>query len=307
MEAKTLIALAASVLALAIGGVLIVYVLRGRNRPDLRSMMDSYAAGNTAEVRKRLQEDKSGDVYEKIKAETRKKGGGKKKDFTVDERLFQAGMFSSNDRLEYQRWRLYSMIFAPLTSMLAFGYFGGGLLGLVGLVMGVLIALQIPISILDRKIAKRADDIMFYLPLVIEQISIGVSSSLDIGPCISRVILMADERDSHNAVTELLRHAQNYIKSGVSFEDAMSETGKASGHTELKHAFMFLAQVARHGGEISRQLQELADSVSTQRQTHIEGKIKRLEIVATGPVGLVFMGFMVALLTGFGLQLKNAF
>src|SRR5690606_32288561 len=131
------------------------------------------------------------------------------------------------------------------------------------------------------------------LPLVIEQVAIGVSSSLDIGPCLSRIVSMADERDSHNIVTELIRHAQFHVKSGVSLEEAINEIGKRSGHTELKHAFMSLAQVAKHGGEITKQLQELADSVASQRETQIEAKIKKLELEATAPVALVFFGFLI--------------
>jgi len=142
---------------------------------------------------------------------------------------------------------------------------------------------------------------------VIEQVAIGVSSSLDIGPCLSRIVQMADERDSHNAVTELIRHAQYHVKSGVSMEEALIDVGKKSGSTELKHAFMSLSQVAKHGGEITRQLQELADSVASQRETSIDSKIKTLELQATAPVALVFMGFMVILLVGFGIQIKEAF
>ncbi|MCB0338657.1 MAG: type II secretion system F family protein, partial [Bdellovibrionales bacterium] len=105
---------------------------------------------------------------------------------------------------------------------------------------------------------------------------------------------------------ELLRYSHNYMRSGVSFEDSMVETGKAAGHTELKHAFMYLAQVAKHGGEITRQLQELADSVTAQRQAQIEGRINKLELKATGPVAMVFFGFMLILFTSFGVQLKGA-
>ena len=148
---------------------------------------------------------------------------------------------------------------------------------------------------------------MYYLPLVIEQIAIGVSSSLDIGPCIQRVVTMADERDSHNAVTELIRVCQYYVRSGISLEDALNEVAKLSGHTELKHCFMSLAQVTKHGGEITRQLQELADAVSSQRETRIEGKIKQLELVATGPVALVFMAYLMILIVGFGIQVLKAF
>jgi pilus assembly protein TadC len=107
-------------------------------------------------------------------------------------------------------------------------------------------------------------------------------------------------------VTELIRHAQFHVKSGVSLEDAMTEVGRLSGHTELKHAFMSLAQVAKHGGEITRQLQELADAVAMQRETKIEAKIKKLELEATGPVALVFCGFLIILLIGFGVQIQNA-
>jgi len=177
----------------------------------------------------------------------------------------------------------------------------------VGVVLGVLLGLQAPTSVLDRKTKARSEEIMFFLPLVIEQIAIGVSSSLDVGPCLQKVVQMADERDTHNVVTELIRLAQFYVKSGASLEEAMTEVGRLSGHTELKHAFMSLSQVAKHGGEITRQLQELADAVSMQRETRIEERIKKLELEATGPVALVFVGFMVILLVGFGLQIQGAF
>ena len=71
------------------------------------------------------------------------------------------------------------------------------LVGIAGVIGGYLA----PSMWLDRTTRKREDEIMYFLPLVIEQISIGVSSSLDVGPCISNIIVMSDERDSHNAVT----------------------------------------------------------------------------------------------------------
>jgi len=100
---------------------------------------------------------------------------------------------------------------------------------------------------------------------------------------------------------------QYHVKSGTTMEEALKEMGRLSGSNELKHAFVSLSQVAKHGGEISRQLQELADAVSSQRETQIEAKIKKLELEATGPVALVFAGFMGILLIGFGLQIQGAF
>lgn len=307
MEGRVLIGLVALILALVSGGVFVYYLLAPKRYANMRNLMGSPGAGlgTPSEERARLQADTTGKEFERLKAETKKKATKKVKP-TLEEKYFHAGIFSDKDKREFQRLRLL----IPFVTVPALG-FGLGSVGfdyaIMGVVMGVLLGLQMPFSILDRKIKLRSEDILFYLPLVIEQISIGVSSSLDIGPCLQRVVAMADERDSHNVVTELLRHAQYYVKSGVSLEDSLLEVGRLSGHTELKHAFMSLSQVAKHGGEITRQLQELADAVAAQRETKIEAKIKKLELEATGPVALVFCGFLVILLIGFGIQIKGAF
>ena len=75
----------------------------------------------------------------------------------------------------------------------------------------------------------------------------------------------------------------------------------------MKHAFMSLAQVARHGGDISSQLQELADAVSKQRETMIEEQIKKLEVKASMPVALVFGGFMISLIGALFIRMMDAF
>ena len=220
---------------------------------------------------------------------------------SLNDQLFHAGIFAESDRSRFLLWR--RLVFILATGL-------GALLGslvsqsfmVIGAGVGILVGLQIPRSFLQRSIEQRGEEIMFYLPLVIEQLVIGVSSSLDIGPCIRWIVSMADERDSHNPVTELLRYAQQYTKSGVSLEDALLEVGNLAGHTELNHVFMSLSQVTKHGGEITRQLQELANAVAAQREARIEGKIRKLELAATGPVALVFVSFMAIFMAGLGSQ-----
>jgi pilus assembly protein TadC len=175
------------------------------------------------------------------------------------------------------------------------------------MLLGAALGLQLPITYLNRVIEHRNEDIMYYLPLVVDQIVIGVSASLDIAPCIKNVVALAEERDAHNAVTELLRYVEQYVKSGASLEEALTEVGSLSGQTELKHTFMSLSQVAKHGGEISRQLQELATAVALQRETKVEARIKKLELEATGPVGLVFLSFLGVLLVGIATQVMEVF
>lgn len=221
-----------------------------------------------------------------------------------EERYFRAGMFSQHEKRNFDRLSyLVPAVVTPVLALPSYALDPG--LGLFGLAIGLLIGLKLPGSILERKIAVRNADISFYLPLVIEQVAIGVSGSLDVGPCLQRIAAMADERDSHNVVTELVRFVQHYVKSGVPLEEALIEVGTKSGHTELKHTFLALSQVAKHGGEVSRQLQELASAVALQRETKVEAKIKRLELEATGPVGLVFLGFITIVMMGFFLQLRH--
>jgi Flp pilus assembly protein TadB len=307
---KQLIILIAGLVAGAsLLGMLYIAWFARRGSGMQRMMGSAYLKdfGTPAEVRERLMQDATGEEYERLKKMQKKEFKARKDSLSTDEKYYRAGIFSSKERREYERLRvLIPAITTPLIAFLAFFALGGDF-ALYGLVFGLGVGLQLPRSILDRKMLRRADDILFYLPLVIEQIAIGVSSSLDVGPCLQRVVAMADERDSHNVVTELIRHAQFHVKSGVSLEEALTEVGTRSGHTELKHSFVALAQVAKHGGEISKQLQELANAVSSQRETKIDAKIRKLELEATGPVALVFLGFIVILLIGFFTQVKKGF
>ena len=262
-------------------------------RQASRSMPTDQAVGGEAEFMRAKQ------TLAKRKKTTKKK-------ITIEEQFFQAGIVTPKQIKKFKNLQLY----APIIGMGVLGYGGfmvSGMFAAVGLIFGGLVGLQLPKSILERKIAARGEDIMFFLPLVIEQIAIGVSSSLDIGPCLQKVVSMAEERDSHNVVTEFLRLVVTLSKSGFSLEDALLDVGQKSGHLELNQTFGALAQVVRHGGEITKQLQEMADAVSTQRETKIEAKIKKLELEATGPVALVFMGFLLILLTCIGMQMIKAF
>ncbi|MCI5065447.1 type II secretion system F family protein [bacterium] len=309
MSPQFIVGILAGVLALGSLGVVAYLFLVPRENEAVRNLMkqgdDDSGMNRRTGSRRAGAGPMSDEEFKNIKQQT-KKNAGKKKPLTLEEKLFQAGIMDEDDRVDFDRLRLFApMVALPIGAIL--GSYGGASFILIGAILGFLIGFQVPFSVLDRKIKARHEEILYYLPLVIEQIAIGVSSSLDIGPCISRVVQMADERDSHNVVTEMLRFAQYHVKSGVSLDDALTEIGVRSGHTELKHSFMSLAQVARHGGEITRQLQELADAVSNQRETKIEAKIKKLELEATGPVALVFLGFLVILLIGFGVQIRAAF
>jgi Flp pilus assembly protein TadB len=223
------------------------------------------------------------------------------------ERLFfQAGYFSEQDREDFYR----GCRWAPL----AFG-FGGLIISLntvglegVGLMLPPLCAVfGTRYGQLRLESEKKSNDIetLFYLPIVIEQLVIGVSSALDIGPCIKRVLEMAADRDRQNPVILLLEQAMIRVRAGQSLDEALVEVGELRGLQELSLAFNAIGQSSRHGGEVARQLQELSDGIIVQREAQVEGMIKALEVKATLPVALAFIGFLALLFTGVACSLAG--
>ena len=248
--------------------------------------------GNISGTKEYLRNDPTGKKYESFKKQQRvnvKKSKKKKKKDEVS--LYSmAGMYTEEEVKQHEIKKiLYPIMCGPMFGFLTHVLFENSVYSGIGVAVGIILGFMAPGSILKGKIKKRGREIMYYLPLVIEQISIGVSSSLDIGPCLQNVVEMADERDKHNEVTELVRRVQFFVRSGSSLDESLVEVATNSGHTELKHTFIALAQVSRHGGEISKQLMELANSVNSQRETKVDAEIKQLELKATGPVSLVFL------------------
>jgi Flp pilus assembly protein TadB len=309
MTIRIVLILIAILFALTSVGLLAYVFYFKKEETDFKSLMRAQPGfGSMQEARKTLAEDKDGSQLDKLKHLHRKTRKRKKTEPTLEELFYQAGYFTKDKREEFEKLRyIYPAVLALIMSILFYFVFSDLFMGFLGITAGALLGMLLPKRTLISKIAKRYEEIMYYLPLVIEQLAIGVSSSLDIGPCIQNVLDMAEDRDRHNVVTELLGLVQLQIRTGTGLPDALIDVGNRSNHAELKHTFMALAQVVRHGGEISKQLMELANSVSRQRESMIEAKIKKLELKATLPVAFVFFGFMIILLTAFGLQIMVAF
>jgi len=224
-----------------------------------------------------------------------------------DQKFFQAGFYTEDDKLFFKRFSIISPIVTTILGVSLLLFIGASPMMMIsGSIIVLMIGITYPKSWLERKIRAREDDILRNLPLSIEQISIGVSSSLDLWPCISHILEMARHREKFNPVTELFMHVERLIISGLSFTEALGEVGQASGVQQVKHAFQFLAQCAEHGGEISKQLQELATAIMSERQTQVEGKIAGLAVKATGPLFMVFAGFFSLMLAGIFARLVSS-
>jgi Flp pilus assembly protein TadB len=309
MNIQLLIIIASVVVVGGLGALALVLMggaSSGGRSNEMRELMSSGTPTDSAPGRAGAQQafDLDGEDFKK-----RQMSGKNKKGDDISTKLFKAGFFTAEDRRKFLRMRIISFVVFLILVPLAFFLVTrkADFTFVVSIFLGAIVGITMPMSWLEKQIRKRADEVLYYLPLVIEQVSIGVSSALDVGPCISYIVEMTNERDSHNAVTEMFVHVEKLIKSGLSLQDSLVEVGTANGTNEVKHAFMFLAQCAKHGGEVSKQLQELADSVMTQRQVHIEGKIAALPVKATGPLAMVFAGFFGLLFAGLFVRLLSAF
>ena len=296
-------------LVLVAGGGAFAYVWLGGNSGAANGEMRGLMTGVNSTGRLERLAEAEQDPYELTTEEILKRTAGKKgDDQSLDAKLFRAGYYTAADRASFTTFRIV-IFFVFLITFPAVMFFmtGQGFLTLMGVIFGAFAGFAYPTVRVERKIVQREEEIMYFLPLVIEQISIGVSSALDVGPCISNIIEMATERESHNVVTEMFTHVEKLMKSGLNLEDSLHEVSQASGMMQVKHAFMFLSQCSKHGGEVSKQLQELADSVSTERQVAIEAKIVALPVKATGPLAMVFAGFFALLFAGLMVRLMSAF
>ena len=276
------------ILFLLVGYVLYVYVFSSNEDDEELSI----------EIKKKTEQE--------IKDKTKRIKKKKKEVVSLELMLFRAGYYSEEDFNQVQRMKKICFVI---------GFIGGPILGymlfntiLLTVIFGVLggfIGYAFPQTRLEKAVEARREETKRYLPLVIEEISIGVSSGLDIGPCIAYITSITSSRGTHNPVTEMLVHVEKLIRSGLNLEDALLEVADAHGIPDVRHSFMFLAQCAKHGGEISKQLQELADSVMMNRQMDIEGKITALPVKASGPLMLVFAGFFGMLLAGLAVNLMQ--
>jgi Flp pilus assembly protein TadB len=295
-------------LLIALVGALVLLMTLGVVWLRRRSAVSSYGALRGEDSSDTEEEQESEEEQQEREQRVRdfsKKQRKRRAEPTIEERLFIAGKITPSERSDFHRKRkLAPLVFGGVGLVIGILSGNPSLILFIGII-GVILGFYIPLYMLTAWEKKQHEELSYYLPLVIEQVAIGVSSSLDVGPCLSKIVEMSDDRASHNAVTRLIKHSLMLVKSGLSLEEALGEVGKASGHPELKHTTLALSQVAKYGGEISKQLQDLADSVATQREARIDATIRKLELKATGPVALVFVAYMMLIGLGVAALLQG--
>lgn len=243
-----------------------------------------------------------------------KKKFDKLKDPDLEEAFLRAGMISDFSREWYFSLRKKSMLGGLLVGIFIIYRMwkpdrplSENIGGILICLLSIYIGFKFPLLKLRKKTKERVENISYFLPVVIEQLIVGISSALDIGPTIDYVVHMAEDRGSHNPVTLMLKQVQDFTKSGDSLDSALHTVALLSRNDDIKHSFLFLSQVYKHGGDVIKQLTSLSDSVTSQREVRIDSQIKKLELKATGPVALIFVGNFGVILSCIIMELTKSF
>lgn len=319
MQLGTLALIIAIIVLLALAAAVVaVLFLGGHRKSQVRDLLRGVLSSTAQPIKKKKLTPEDIELLKSKTQEQRKQsqfssilfrpGSDNTRSKIESTRFFQAGLFTAEDRRVFFRLQVAAPIVSLIvctTLMIALD--ASPLLITIGMIIGLFIGLTVPQSWIDRRIKQRTDAIKYFLPVVIEQVAIGVSSSLDIWPCITHILEMARQRNTHNPVTELMLYVEKLISSGLSLQDALYEVAQASGVQQIKHTFRYLGQVAEHGGEISKQLQELADAVMNERQGDVEELISSLPVKATGPLFMVFTGYFMLMMAGIFAKLITSF
>lgn len=181
--------------------------------------------------------------------------------------------------------------------------FGLAVSGLIGLAAGYLIAQRITArintSIVDR--------IEFYLPIVMERISMAVQAGLDIIAAVNVVVQHGTKKTiavdcgpefgSADPVTRLLARALVLTENGLGFEQSLYRAVEGIPSNVLRHAVTYLAYAYKQGGELVMPLRELSDSTQLYFQEKIEEQVAKLPVKATAPLLCTFAGLIICFIT----------
>jgi Flp pilus assembly protein TadB len=235
----------------------------------------------------------------------------------IDQSLSQAShlrFLSSKDlEIEEKKFRGFLLISIVITCLIVSAIKGLSFLGLsVGVVVGLLSGYLIYQSIIRSRENAFNQEIVFFLPVVMERIVMAVEAGLDIVPALKvideieikyNISIGLDKK--LDAVTLIFRNLVELCEAGLSFEKAVNEISLKINNFALKHALVHLLVAQREGGELIFPLRELSDATQVYYQESVEEDLAKLPIKATLPLLITFAGLIVTFMTGPLIQIMN--
>lgn len=223
--------------------------------------------------------------------------------FIIGDELSKAGLINESERASFlEKQKLIPIISVVIFALIAlFLHFNFTLFLITLIATGVLSYIYTKQRLRNREL-KYVNDLEYNLPLVMEKIVMAVEAGLDVISSLHTLVKL--EKSFKNKVyektcpvTQLLEIVIKLTESGLQFEKALNLIGKTVPCSAIKHAFIYLGNAHRDGGELIMPLRELSDATQAYFQESIEVEVAKAPIKATLPLVLTFMGLIICFLT----------
>jgi Flp pilus assembly protein TadB len=204
--------------------------------------------------------------------------------------------------VDFQRRRqiilkLCSIVLAGTAVGLAFSILrnlsiaGIALLTIAGAIGGGLVA----VLYLKRQQCAYERRILFFLPLVMEQLILLIESGLGLLPALHGVLDIEEKQEKRwiNPVQHTLSLIYRISAAGVPFGIALEQIASVVPSRPLRHVLLHLDIGAAEGGEMVPALRGLSDHCHREWKHSVEGRIKKLENAVIFPVFLAVIGLML--------------
>lgn len=137
--------------------------------------------------------------------------------------------------------------------------------------------------------------VLFFLPLVMEQLILLIESGLGLLPALHEVLDIGDRQEKirSNPVQHALSLVYRVSAAGVPFGIAIEQVAAAVPSRPLRHVLLHLDIGSAEGGELVPALRGLSDHCHREWKHSVESRIKKLENAVIFPVFLAVIGLML--------------
>lgn len=208
----------------------------------------------------------------------------------LNTRLGRAGVLTSSARAQFIRnWTLVSVVvicgIIAVAQLRDFSF----AVQIVMVVIAAYVLLLACVISLKSKAVRFEREILFSLPLTVEQLLLLVSSGLGPIPAVRELI----SNETKNPIEPFLSAIYRRAEEGILFQDALAEMAEQTPFVPLKHFFLYLETSIAQGAELSTSLRQLSEHIHTEWNVTVEGVVRRLESAVVFPVFISVIGLML--------------
>jgi Flp pilus assembly protein TadB len=145
-----------------------------------------------------------------------------------------------------------------------------------------------------RAAQRELASIDFHLPLVMEEVVMGVQAGLDIVPALARVLSNAEQSSTKlNPVLCVFKEILDACEHGQSFRAALQAARKKQRSSAFSHALLHLSVAHTDGGNLVEVLRELAEATQRSFEESMEEMLATMPARAVMPLIMTFAGLMI--------------